>query len=141
MNHERILEHFASRVLALGVTGVTKSDIHLPNRKFERNDRDLWFEISVGEGEPLNWTEESDRRLITVNVITAVPTGSGTSRLNNIAEKVSRLYSPAVSGRAGFVIEDSRFDVRSVSKYPADNSTEGTKINVRFVLDKITKEL
>lgn len=140
MNHERILEYFASRVLALGVTGVTKEDIHLPNHKFERNDRDLWFEISVGEGEPLNWTEESDRRLITVNVITAVPTGSGTARLNAIAEKVSRIYLPAVPARAGFVIGENRFDVRRVTKYPADNSPEGTKINVRFVLDKITKE-
>lgn len=140
MNHQRILEHFADKVLALGLTGITRGDVNLPNTEFERKDRGLWFEISVGEGEPLNYAECTDRRFITVNVILGVPLGSGTARLNNCAEKVSRIYTPNVSRRAGFIIGDNIFVVRGVTKYPAETLSDGVKLNVRFTLEKYTKE-
>lgn len=140
MNHQRIIEHFVQKVLALGLTGVTRQDINLPNEEFARKGRDLWIEISVGEGEPLNYTEGVDRRFITVNVILGVPIGSGTQRLNNCAEIVSRIYSPLVPTHASIRIGDNFFAVRRVTKYPAETLSDGLKLNVRFSLEKYTQE-
>lgn len=140
MNHQRLLEHFSEKVLALGVTGVTSADINLPNEKWEQNDREIWFEISVGEGEPLNHAEGVEKRLITVNVIVAVPVGSGTQRLYNIANRVSAMYTNLRSEDAGFQIGKCLFVVRRVTKYPPEQMTEGLKLNVRFVLELYTQE-
>lgn len=140
MNHQRILEHFTKRILDLGITGIKREDINLPNEEFPRKDRELWIEISVGEGEPLNYAESVDRRFITVNLILGVPLGSGTQRLNNIAEKVSQIYSPLVSSRASIRIGDNFFAVRGVTKYPAETLSDGLKLNVRFSLEKYTQE-
>lgn len=140
MNHQRILEHFQTKVIGLGVNGITKDDVNLPNEKWERRDRKLWFEISVGESDPINYADEVDRRLISVNVVCAVPIGSGTQRLHNIAERVSRIYTPLYGERAGFRIGNNVFVVRRVSKYPAEQMTDGLKLNVRFVMELYTKE-
>jgi hypothetical protein len=140
MNHERILEYFAARVLGLGFSGVGKNDLLLPNVRWERNDRDLWFELTIGEGEPLNHADEADRRLVTVNVICAVTPGSGTQRLHNVAETVSRMFSPLDARRAGFTLHGNVFTVRGVTKHPVFAANDGVKINVRFILDKYTKE-
>lgn len=140
MNHQRLLEHFTEKVLALGASGVTRSDVKLPNEIWEQNDRELWFEISAGEGDPVNHAEGVERRLVTVNVVCAVPIGSGTQRLNNIADRVSKMYTPLESARAGFTIGLHVFVVRRVTKYPAEQMTDGLKLNVRFVLELYTKE-
>lgn len=140
MNHQRILEHFKEKVLALGTNGVTGNDINLPNEKWEKKDREIWFELSIGESEPLNFAEGVDRRLVTVNVIVAVPIGSGTQRLNNIAERVSHIYTPLDSARGGFKIGNNVFVIRRVSKYPAEQVSDVLKLNVRFVMELYTKE-
>lgn len=140
MNHQRILEHFQKKILSLGINGFTEHDINLPNEKWERKNRKFWCELSVGESEPLNYAEEVDRRLITVNVVCAVPVGGGTQRLNNIAERVSRIYTPLYGDRAGFRIGNNVFVIRRVSKYPAEQMTDGLKLNVRFVMELYTKE-
>lgn len=140
MNHQRILEHFADKVLSLGLTGITRQDVNLPGADFERKDRALWIEISAGEGEPLNYAEGVDRRILTVNVILCVPAGGGTQRLNNCAERVSQIYSPLVSARAGFNIGDNVFVVRGVTQYPPETLSDGLKKNVRFTLEKLTQE-
>ena len=140
MNHQRLLEHFTEKVLELGASGVTRDDVNLPNEIWEQNDRELWFELSVGEGEPVNHAEGVERRLVTVNVVVAVPIGSGTQRLNNIASRVSAMYSQLESKRAGFTIGPCLFVVRRVTKYPAEQMPDGLKLNVRFVLELYTKE-
>ena len=140
MNHQRLLEHFSERILSLGFDGITSGDIHLPNVEWTRNDRNLWFEITVAEGEPVNHAEGVDRRLVTVNVICAVPLGAGTQRLNNIAEKVSKLYTPLDSKRAGFTVGENILVLRRVTKYSAEAFSDGLKLNVRFVMEKYAKE-
>ena len=140
MNHQRLLEHFSERVLSLGFDGITADDIHLPNTEWTRNDRNLWFEITAAEGEPVNHAEGADRRLVTVNVICAVPLGAGTQRLNNVAEKVSKLYTPLDPKRAGFTVGENILVLRRVTKYPAEAFSDGLKLNVRFVMEKYAKE-
>ena len=140
MNHQRLLEHFSERILSLGFDGITADDIHWPNVEWTRNDRNLWFEITIAEGEPVNHAEGVDRRLVTVNVICAVPLGAGTQRLNNVAEKVSKLYTPLDSKRAGFTVGENILVLRRVTKYPAEAFSDGLKLNVRFVMEKYAKE-
>ena len=140
MNHQRLLEHFSERILSLGFDGITSGDIHLPNVEWTRNDRNLWFEITAAEGEPINHAEGVDRRLVTVNVICAVPAGAGTQRLNNVAERVWKLYTPLDSKRAGFTVGENVLVLRRVTKYPAESFSDGLKLNVRFVMEKYAKE-
>ena len=140
MNHQRLLEHFSERILSLGFDGITADDIHWPNAEWTRNDRTLWFEITAAEGEPINHAEGVDRRLVTVNVICAVPLGAGTQRLNNVAEKVSKLYTPLDAKRAGFTVGENVLVLRRVTKYPAESFSDGLKLNVRFVMEKYAKE-
>ena len=140
MNHQRLLEHFTERILSLGFDGITADDIHLPNVAWTPDDRNLWFEITVAEGEPVNHAEMVDRRLVTVNVICAAPVGAGTQRLNSVAERVSKLYSPLVPERAGFAVGKNVLVLRRVTKHPAESFSDGLKLNVRFVMEKYVKE-
>ena len=50
------------------------------------------------------------------------------------------MYTQLESARAGFTIGPYVFVVRRVTKYPAEQMTDGLKLNVRFVLELYTKE-
>lgn len=149
MNHQRIVEHFRDKILSLDINGITADDIQIPNVPFLRSDRTLWFEITLGEGEPLPSPESTDRRTITVDLVCVAQAGSSMQRLNAVADRVSRLYSPVSSSRGGFRLLNDVFVCRKVQKLPVlrvsryqqDHTTEGVKLNVQFVFDKYSKEI
>ena len=58
----------------------------------------------------------------------------------NDAEKVSKLYTPLDSKRAGFTVGENVLVLRRVTKYPAEAFSDGLKLNVRFVMEKYAKE-
>ena len=148
MNHQRVFEHFKKKILDLGIKGISAADIQIPNEYFPRKDRNLFFEITLGEGEPENYTEEADLRNITVDIDVVAPAGATTQRLNAIVEKVRRFYSPKSSKKSGFRIDRDLFLCRKVvitpvmrqSRFQMDHTTEGVKVCVKFVFDLYSME-
>lgn len=149
MNHQRIIEHFRDKILSLQFTDVTADDIQIPNVYFERKDRKLFFEITLGESAPQDYVETADLRRFTVDIDVIVPTGASTARLNNIAERLRRIYSPVLPEKSSFRLSGNIFVCRAVqvtpvtriSRFQIDYTTEGVKICVKFTFDVYSKEL
>lgn len=136
MNYRHLLEHIQNKILNLGFRDVTKEDIHLPNVETVLNRKNLWFEISIGNGEAINWSELEERRLITINQVACVPAGSGSDRLYYIAKGLESLYAPYISDKAGFIVDGARFRVISCNQMTPDYIDGSYKINVRLIVEK-----
>ena len=140
MNFERLTEYIASKLLTLNINGLTKEDIHLPNSEFQASRRGLWLEITIGKGEQENWSERTERRMITINQIVCVPAGSGTDRVNYIAHRIQSLYAPYIPEKSGFTVGGARFRVLSCNQMTPDYQDGTFKVNVRLVVEKYEEE-
>ncbi|MGI5832151.1 MAG: hypothetical protein ACOX6D_06410 [Thermoguttaceae bacterium] len=134
MNPESLLNHFKTRLLELGIRGVTSESINTGGEAFRPAGNRLWFEIAVAPGERLSSIETQERRLLTVTVTAAFPPGIGVARGLAAATRVARLYVPHDPRRGAFPVGEYRFYAVDVFLGPIGAAHGAIRIPVTFRL-------
>ena len=128
MNYEPVYKTLETKLAAL----VPNASVRLPNRQ-PAKPTDLDIDVTVSEIDNTIFTEEENKRDLSINLLLSVPVSSGTERIHNIASKLVAAFNPLkkgsfwTSGREYFV------RIRSAGQRQANISGNPYQINVRIL--------
>ena len=138
MNWKQVEDYFRDKLLAEenGSGTFAAGNIALPNRMFQHENRDIWIELSVSNGNQYARTERTRVYQAIINIVVCVRLNTGTQRAYKISERITSLFSCQDYTRGVFIMDPShKIYVRDIEQMPNIAANEVNKTGVRVSID------